>query len=397
MKQNVWTWLMVGVAAVVGVGNQGCTPQEGASQDNKESAAPASSSVAPDKPKDAASGAAAPGTLQTAPPPPTATTSASAVAVVPPPTGTVVPPNTPTPQPPTLAAGAANAYVHAASSCEGVITVDLVKVRANAVVAKDILPKLDALLATKPKDERTSKVLELLRESGLTAKSPQNAAMCLRNSDQEKISGGILLATDLPKGAFDKFIEKASAAGKADKFKDVDGVKVLGGEHVALGQLQDGVFAASDSEANFKLLIPASNNVSTLGIDLSKELSFFLNETFVKNRLANPKSGDAAEVFENVKEIRGFIDLTANKLMIRAKCFSAFQAIKLQTMLALTKDKIADEKLAKNPFGLADIVRSLTMTTDGDDLILEAPIPATTLDQLGKLAAAELDKILKKM
>lgn len=391
MKQNVWAWLVVGVSAFV---SQGCSSQEGASQDKKEGTTTASSSAAPDKAKDAASGSAGSSAPQ-ATPAPIPTTSGSAVAVVPPATGTVVPPNTPVPQPPALAAGAANAYLHAASSCEGVITLDVVRLRANAIVAKDILPKLEALLANKPKDERAGKVLEFLRESGLTTKSPQNAAACLRNSDQEKVSGGVLLATDLPKGTFDKFIEKVSAGGKADKFKDLDGVKILGGEHVALGQLPDGVFAVSDSEANFKVLIPATNNVSTLGIDLSKELSFFLNETFVKNRLA--KSGDSADVFENVKEIRGFIDLAANKLMVRAKCFSAFQAIKLQTMLALAKDKIADEKLAKNPFGLGDIVRSLTMTTDGDDLILEAPIPAATLDQLGKLAADELDKILKKM
>lgn len=396
MEKNVWAWLVLAAGVI---GSAACGSQGEAAQE--QTTASAASSASPDKAKDAASGAPSAAAPASAAPQaearsPSASPSGSALAATPPPSpGTVVPPNTPVPQPPSLVAGAANAYVHASSSCEGVITLDLAKVRSHAVVAKDILPKLETLLTHKFKDERAAKVLEFLRENGLSTKSPQNAALCLRNSDQPKVSGGLLLGTDLPKGTFEKFAEKVSAGGASDKFKDVDGVKIVGGERVAMGQLPDGVFAASDSDVNFKVLIPVTNNVSTLGIDLTKELGFFLNETFVKNRLA--KGGDAADVFENVKEIRGFVDLTSNRLVVRAKCFSSFQAIKLQAMLALLKDKIADEKLAKNPFGLADIVRSLTMTTDAEDLILEAPIPAATLDQLGKLAAEELDKLLKKM
>lgn len=314
----------------------------------------------------------------------TASSSASASPTTPPP-GPVIP------------AGASNAFAHLASDCQLVVGSDLVRLKSHAAFAKEVVPKLEALLAGKSaKGGKAERIRDYMNQMGLTVDSPKNVAVCARGWGEGKPTFGMLLGSDLKAGSFVSLLEKDPKGDALGKLSELDGVKVLSSDKVVIGQLPDGVFALADKQEIFKSLIPSADHLKNYEIDATKELALYVGEELIDKEFSKPgKKG--AELFEDVKVIHAYMDLAKNEIVLRAVCDSAVGAMKLSAIITLAKDKIADDKLKDNPFGAADMVRSTTTKTEGSDVIIRMTIPAASAGELAKVAGAELEKLIKKL
>lgn len=337
---------------------------------------------------------AKPGSSAASPPPSTSPSSAPTSTA---PSGTASAPS------PALPGG--TAFAHVSSECELIVIGDIAKVRALPAVAKQLVPKLDELYKkAKPKNEALKKAVATARELGLTPSTVQNVALCGKGFGQDKPTFGALAATELKPGSVISFFEKATGtSGSGGPLKDlggsmkeVGGVKVVAAPNGVVGQLSDGVLQYASQDEMFALLVPTSDALSRLSVDATKELAFYASEPFIKRELRKPGS-KTAEAFEDVTELHGLVDLVTSKATVRATTTSSFAALKLATGVALMKDDIAKENLGKNPYGAADIVRSIVATTDGADVLLEATIPASSLDAAAAGMAKELEELEKTL
>lgn len=286
-------------------------------------------------------------------------------------------------------------FRHIAADCEVVVTSDLAKVRAHPAFAKEIQPKLEAFLNASPKDPNLVRILTEAKLAGFSAKSPHSLAVCVKPvAGAPKPSFGFLIGSDLKPGTFASLVEKVATPDDKTKLKDLDGAKVLSSPKVTMGQLSDGVFALTDREDVFKSLMP-TRDVLKINVDVSKEISFFVAESIIQKELAKP-GAKGAELFGDMTSLRGHVDLSTNKIVLRATCKSDAAALKIQAMVILAKDKLAQEKLPDNPFGAADMVRAIDAKAEGNVVTLETTIPPKTLEDGAKVLGAQLEAILKK-
>ncbi len=371
------SWLLLVCACN---GSEGGSPS-GSSRATSSGPTPPATSAKP-----AASSAAAPATPGSAPPP---GSSASAQA----------------PSAPSSTVPGGTAFAHVSSDCQLIVIGDVAKMRALPAVSKQLVPKLDDLYKkAKPKNEAVKKAVATARELGLTPTTVQNVALCGKGFDVDKPTFGALAATELKPGSVISFFEKATGTSSSGgplkdvggSIKEVGGVKVVSSPNGLVGQLQDGVLQYASQDEMFALLVPTSDAVSRLSVDVTKELAFYASEPFIKRELRKPGS-KTAEAFEDVTELHGLVDLGANKATVRATTTSSFAALKLAAGVALMKDDIAKENLGKNPYGAADIVRSIVASTDGADVLLEATIPASSLDSAASGLAKELEELEKRL
>jgi hypothetical protein len=360
MRKPVGVWGLVGVVAIAA--GLGCGSSEEPAGGEKKSADTAASATSAK---------------------PTASTSPSSAS----PSSSGATPSTPV--------DPASALAHVPADCEFVAVADLAKVRGHKAFAS-LLPKVESLIdKVKPKDDKLKKAMELAKELGVTPTSAKTLAVCGKGFSSDKTTYGAVLGSDVKPGAFVGLVDKASKGSALGKLADVGGVKAISAPTVVLGQLADGPFAAATNETDFKALIPAGAGLSGYRIDAVKEVAFYGGKAFVEKRLAKAGGSDS-DVFKDVTEVRGAVDLAGGMSTVRLTCDSPFGALQLSAMLALGKDDKAEENLKGFPAAI-EMVKATKVSADGADVVLETPIEAARLEELSKLLVAELEKLEKKM
>jgi hypothetical protein len=230
---------------------------------------------------------------------------------------------------------------HMPAGCEFVVTMNLSKVTSHPAVTKELLPVVQDLLATpSPKDPGVKKLQAVAKTTGLSLKSLQNLAYCSIHHTKGKgpdtyamaIGGDFKPETIIP--AFEKTEDPGTVL-------DIDGRKALKDKTGAVaGQFGDAVFGLGSNTDVFKSM--STTPSSAYQIDPSRDLSFVMNERFIKTFLKE----DAKEL-KGIKAMTGasgWIDLSAAKVEVRLITGSPDDAKKLDRLIALFAGDFAAEQ-----------------------------------------------------
>lgn len=291
---------------------------------------------------------------------------------------------------PTGAPGA-SASAHLPAGCGLAMTLDLAKVWAHPAVAKDITPRLESFLSTPASKPEPKKFQDMLKELNLGPKSLSSVALCVGLGGNNKafslfLGGDLKPNTILP--AFKKLVE-AEGKGKEKDFQEVDGNTVLTLNDDFLGQYSDGVLGISDTIDLWKAGATTGSNASTYKLAQGHDLGLYLSQTTIEKELMKGRKGD--ELFKEMKEVTGFIDLASGAVNLRISCKDAEGAKKLDAMISLAKGELMKDT-GKVPFGLDKALKDMTQKLDGTDVVFESKIPEESLNTGIAALAAQLDK-----
>lgn len=294
------------------------------------------------------------------------------------------------------AAGTSAAASHVQSDCEVVVTANFAKLLSSPAMTKEVVPLLEEMLATpSPKDAKTKKLQAFMKSSGLSLKSLHNGAVCAKNIGGP---GGdhwlFLVGGDIKPDSVVAALESSGVLEPSDKVLEVDGRKALAAKDGALGQYADGVVALSSTMDIFKAGAASSTAVTSVyKVDPGRELAFAMSDAFVQAKVKGDKK--APEPFKTVKSLSGFVDLSANKAEMRLGTGSADEAKKLDGLIALMGGELAKDQ---KPGSMeATLLASIKSRTDGNDVIVEVPLPPDTLTMAAAMLAAELRKEKSKL
>lgn len=298
------------------------------------------------------------------------------------------PDNTAGPTTPVAANGSASS-AHMPSGCQVVITANLAKLMAHPAMTKEIIPTLEEILANPaPKDDGTKKLQEFMKVTGISLKSIHNAAFCAIAFTPGKggDSFGMAVGGDIKPDSIIPALEKSNLGFNPI---EVDGRKALsvkdGG---AGGQFADGVVGLATSVAIYKSMNAPGTAGAAYKIDPSRELSFSVSEELLKKSVKDDKK--TPEPMKAVKTASGFIDLTAGKAEARLVTGSPDEAKKLDGLIALLMGEFAKDQ---KPGSLEELLfKTVKSRIEGNDVIVELPIPEQMLTQGAALLAAELKK-----
>ena len=297
-------------------------------------------------------------------------------------------PAAPTPTPSTPAAGPlgapGKAGSHLPADCDAVATVNLGKILSHQAFASQVVPALDEAIKKATTDgPNGAKVDSFLKETGINPKAVSDIAVCIKNASPEPIFG-VIIAGSFTAESLVPALEKANPEEFKGKVKDLDGRKVAENDGVTLGQLGDASIALAVGEAFFKSLSATSDNAtSKYKLDGGKDIMISVPEGSVA------KFAQGEPQLANVKGATISLDLTASKFMARIITTSPDEAKKLDAIITLAKSQ-AGADMAGLPPGTADILKALTTKVEGNDLLLEAPIPAQSINGLASMIAAAM-------
>jgi hypothetical protein len=288
---------------------------------------------------------------------------------------------------PALAAANASSS-HLPPGCQVVVTASFSKLLQHPAVAKEIVPLLEEIIANpNPKDDGTKKAQEFLKATGLSLKSFHNGAFCAVAFGPGKgnDSFGFAVGGDIKPASIIPALERSSIGFKPI---DVGGLKALSAKNGGVaGQFADGVIGLTTSEDIFKSMnAPAG---ATYKIEPGRELSFATSDAFIEKQFKDDKK--SPEPFKTVKNISGWVDLSLGKAEARMVTGSPDDAKKLDGLVALLAGEFAKDQPAGSVEEL--LFKSLKSRIEGNDVVVELPIPEPLLAKGAAMLAAELKKV----
>lgn len=289
---------------------------------------------------------------------------------------------TPTPAGPLGAPGKAGSHLPA--DCDAVATVNLAKILAHQAFASQVVPAIDEAMkkaTTEGKD--AAKVDAFLKETGINPKSVSDIAVCIKNASPEPVFG-IIIAGSFTADALIPALEKAGPEEFKGKVKEVDGRKVVSDDEATIGQYSDASIGVAASTDMWKALSSTGDNAtSKYKLDGNKEIMISLPDGAI-SKFAN---GDPQ--FANVKAATISLDLAGSKFVARVVTTSPDEAKKLDALITLAKTQ-AGKDMAGLPPGTAELLKALTTRVEGNDLVVEASIPAESINGLATMLAAAM-------
>lgn len=296
--------------------------------------------------------------------------------------------NTAGPSSPVVASGSASS-AHMPSGCQVVITANLAKLMAHPAVEKEIVPLLEEILANPaPKNNGTKKLQEFMKVTGISLKNIHNAAFCAIAFTPGTGGDSFAMAVggDIKPDSIIPALEKSNLGFNPI---EVDGRKALSGKDgEAGGQFADGVVGLATSVEIYKAMSAPGAAGAAHRIDPSRELSFSLSEGLLKKSLRDDKK--TPEPMKAVKTASGFIDLTGGKAEARLVTGSPDEAKKLDGLVALLAGEFEKDQ---KPGSLEELLfKTVKSRVEGNDVVIELPIPELMLTQGAALLAAELKK-----
>ncbi len=293
--------------------------------------------------------------------------------------------------------GGVDALAHMPEGCEAAVAIDLSKIAKHPAVAKEVVPRLDALLTGESKDAKMQRFQGFAKETGLKVSGLRNVGFCVDAEAGKPPSYVAMLGADLKPGTLIPALEKAKNPEKAaPTITEVDGVKFIGDKEMTFAQFADGVVGFGESPDTLKLAIKTGDNASKYKLDRTKELSFFIGKQLISTDLAK-RAGSAAEMFKEVEELTGTMDLTSGKIQFVIKTLSPESAKKLDAVATLGKDAAIKDGKAPKQFGADEALKSLTSKIDGSNVILEATFPAASIEEAVKFLGTQLEAAKAKM
>jgi hypothetical protein len=259
---------------------------------------------------------------------------------------------------------------------------------------KEVVPLVDDILANpKPKDKDFADFQGFLKDAQLDwKKSLQDVAVCVADIDK-KPTWAMIVGGDIKPDTILPALEKHQGKSKLEPI-DVARVKGLGDKKAAVVQLADGSIGFSETKDFLAKIVPTGDGAQKLKLDLGKELSFSVSEAGMKAALSSGKR--APDELQAIQHVEGSIDLGSGKSVIRLATGGADAAKKLDALITMMKSQF--EKQAKgNQFGEADALKSLSSKIEGNDVVLEAALPAGTLEKAAGALAEQLKKTKSKM
>lgn len=295
-----------------------------------------------------------------------------------------------------VAASSGSAASHIPAECDIALHLDLAKVVAHPLVAKEIIPVLDAMIATpSPKDEKFKAFQAFVKENGFDIKkSLKDAAICMTNLDAGKPDVSFILAGDFKPETIVASIEKNRTPSNKTPIVDIDGRKALSDAKFTMGQLSDGSIGISDKADSWKALNGTNDNAtSKFKLDLGKEVALSIPDGVIKKAIEKNPPRKGADELKQIKNLTGFIDLTGYKSEFKLGCDSADAANKINAYIVVAKSEF--EKQA--PPSAAEALKSLKTRVDGSDIVIEATIPQAALEDSIKMMKATLEKEKAKL
>ena len=277
------------------------------------------------------------------------------------------------------------AAAHLPSDCDGVVTLNIAKVLAHPAFASQVVPALDeAMKKASTEGPEAAKVDAFFKETGISPRAFSDIALCIKDGGSEPLVGFVAAGSITPDSIVPA-IEKGDPSAK-DKIKDLDGRKVLSDGKFTLGQYSDGSLGFAQTDDMFRAMGGTGDAATAkYRIDGNKEISLVIPE----GSIAKLAKGQAPAELSSVKSISISLDLTGGKAVVRAATTSADEAKKLEAMFNLLKSE-AGGKLAGAPPGTAELLKSATTRVEGNDLVIEAALPADAMSSLATLIAAGL-------
>lgn len=307
------------------------------------------------------------------------------------------PSGTPSAAPADVPSGTVDALAHLPEGCEAAVAFDLAKVMKHPTVAKEIVPRLEAMMNAETKDEKLQRFQGFVKETGFKLQGLNNLGFCVDMADGKPPSFVAMLGSDIKPGTLVPALEKAKNPAKGPAtVTEVDGVKFIGDKEMSFGQFNDGVIGFGESIDTLKLAIKTGDNASKYKLDRSKELSFYVGKALVASDFAK-RAGSAAEIFKEVDELTGSVDLTTGKIQIVVKAATPEGAKKLDALATLGKDAAIKDGKAPKQFGADEALKSLTSKLDGSVVTLEATFPAASIEEAVKFLGMQLEAAKAKM
>ncbi|MFO0552760.1 MAG: hypothetical protein U0271_30490 [Polyangiaceae bacterium] len=321
---------------------------------------------------------------------PPATASAASSSATPAPA-----PTAPAASAPSGATGVA-AWSHLPQNCDIAATMDLGKTLASPTFSKDVTPKIDDILGMpSSKDKSFDHFLAFMRDASLTRQSFSTLAACLRETGKKDPSYLLVVGGDLKPGTLIPALEKAASAKAKDdlEISEVNGIKIgtIKSKNVTIGQFADGSIALSDDVEFLKAGMATGNNAATLGLDTSKEISLVVGQKMIQSKIA---TGKAKDVLAAMTSIAAEVDLGSKRAQARAKTKSPEDAKKLDSLITLGKDEVI--KKEKNP-ALVDLLKAVQSRVDGNDVVIELPIPDKSLEMAAQTLTGLLAQAKTKL
>lgn len=296
----------------------------------------------------------------------------------------------------TVAASSGSAASHLPAECDLALHVDLAKVVAHPLIAKELIPVLDEMIATPaPKDEKFKAFQAFVKENGFDIKkSLKDAALCMTNLDAGKPDVAMILAGDFKPETIVASIEKNRTPSNKTPIIDIDGRKALSDAKFTMGQLADGSLGISDKAETWKGLNATGDSAtSKFKLDLGKEIALSIPDGVIKKAIEKNPPRKGADELKQIKTLAGFVDLTGYKSEFRLGCESADAANKINAYIVVAKSEF--EKQA--PPSAAEALKSLKTRVEGNDVIIEATIPQAALEDSVKMMKATLEKEKAKL
>lgn len=292
---------------------------------------------------------------------------------------------TPTPTTPAGPLGApGKAGSHLPADCDAVATMNIAKILGHQAFASKVVPAIDEAMkkaTTEGKD--APKVDAFLKETAISPKAVSDVALCIKNASPEPVWGVIVAGSFTPDSVVPA-LEKADGAEFKGKIKDVDGRRVISDDKATLGQYSDASIGLAATVDLWKSLAATGDNAtSKYKLDGAKDIMISLPEGSVA------KFAQGEPQLASVKSATISLDLSSSKFMARIATTSAEEAKKLDAVITLLKSQ-AGSNMADMPPGTAELLKALTTRVEGNDLIMEANIPAESINALAALIAEGL-------
>jgi hypothetical protein len=285
-----------------------------------------------------------------------------------------------------------SATKHMIDGCLVAVRIDVSKLVGNPSFQAEIVPTLDAMLATAaPKEKDFAEFQTFLKDTGVDyKKSINDVVICVSDIKDANHKYAVIVGGSMKP---DTVAEALAKSDKKGTLEDLDGHKVLVEPNAVIGQAPDGVVIVAGDKDMFKK-ISSSTGAASSPLDGSKYLSFSLNEQAVSTMMAG--AGKKAEPFAMVKKANGFVDLDAPKIELVADCGTPDDAKKLDSLVTLMKDELV-KKADSAPPGVADSLKAMTSHMDGSNVVIDIAAPKDALDKgmkaLGDLLKKEKEKI----
>jgi hypothetical protein len=279
---------------------------------------------------------------------------------------------------------------HLPGDCDAVVTLNVSKILAHQAFASQVVPALDeALKKASTEGKEAAKVDSFLKATGMSHRNIQDVAVCVKDASPEPSFGMVMAGGFQPDSVVPAF-EKADPS-VTDKIKDLDGRKVVSDAEMTLGQYTDGSIALAKTPEFFKAMTNTGDALtSKYKVDGSKELVLAFPEGSIA-KLSNSAGKPLPPELSGLKAMTLTLDLAGNKFVIRAVTTSPDEAKKLEAFITLAKSQ-GGGAMAGLPPGTADILKNLATRIEGNDLIVEAPIPPEAIQSVATLAAEALRK-----